>query len=110
MLCVGMKKIPHDVGRFPIHAVRGGAEKRSQRYSTMPPLAPPETEFVRDSEAEYTLEYVAVCPSCEESIKTLKVIRLLRTRVNFTSTLPRHGRVTICPHCRTILSAALTLT
>jgi hypothetical protein len=53
---------------------------------------------------------VAVCPACEETIKTVKVIRLLRTRVNFTSTLPRHGRLIICPNCRTILSATLTLT
>ena len=65
---------------------------------------------LRDSEAEYTLEYEAVCPSCEDVLKTVKVIRLLRARVNFTSTLPRHGRIVICPNCRTILSAALTMT
>jgi hypothetical protein len=69
-----------------------------------------DAEFVRDSEAEYTLEYVAVCPFCEDTLQTLKVVRLLRTRVNFTSTLPRHGRVIICPQCRRILSATLTLT
>jgi hypothetical protein len=77
----------------------------------MPPLpALKETEHVRDSEAEYALEYSAVCPSCEDVLKTVKVIRLLRRRVNFTSTLPRHGRIVICPNCRTILSAALTMT
>jgi uncharacterized protein YbaR (Trm112 family) len=69
-----------------------------------------EVEYVRDSEAEYALEYAALCPSCKGTLKTLKVVRLLRTRVNFTSTLPRHGRVVICPDCRTILSAALTIT
>ncbi len=69
-----------------------------------------QVEHVRDSEAEYALEYAAVCPSCEDVLKSIKVIRLLRTRVNFTSTLPRHGRVMICPSCRTILSAALTMT
>jgi uncharacterized protein YbaR (Trm112 family) len=68
-----------------------------------------ETQFIRDSEAEYTLEYVAVCPSCRNTLKTVRVVRLLRTRVNFTSMLPRHGRVVICPTCRTILSAALTI-
>jgi hypothetical protein len=73
-----------------------------------PALKP--VEHVRDSEAEYALEYAAVCPSCEDVLTSLKVIRLLRTRVNFTSTLPRHGRVMICPSCRTILSATLTLT
>ena len=69
-----------------------------------------EAQDVRDSEAEYALEYAAVCPSCEDVLKSVKVIRLLRTRVNFTSTLPRHGRAVICPNCRTILSAALTMT
>lgn len=69
-----------------------------------------DADHVRDSEAEYALEYAAVCPSCDEVLKSIKVIRLLRTRVNFTSTLPRHGRVVICPSCRTVLSAALTIT
>lgn len=76
----------------------------------MPTPALKEVQHVRDSEAEYALEYGAVCPSCDEVLKTIKVVRLLRTRVNFTSTLPRHGRIVICPNCRTILSAALTLT
>lgn len=61
----------------------------------------------RDMEAEYTLEYTAKCPSCRHELKTLQVVRLLRTRVNFTSTLPRRGRVLVCPQCRMILSAEL---
>jgi hypothetical protein len=69
-----------------------------------------EPQYVRDSEAEYTLEYDALCPACHTTIKSIKVVRLLRTRVNFTSTLPRHGRVIICSSCRTILSATLNLT
>jgi hypothetical protein len=64
---------------------------------------------VRDSEAEYALEYPAVCPSCRETIIAVRAIRLLRTRVNFTSTLPRHGRAVICPACRAVLSATLTM-
>jgi hypothetical protein len=64
---------------------------------------------VRDSDAEYRMEYPAVCPVCGRTIRTVKVVRLLRSRVNFTSTLPRHGRVVICPACRTILSAALSI-
>ena len=68
-----------------------------------------ESELIRDSEAEYTLEYVAVCPTCRTQLRTVRVVRLLRTRVNFTSLLPRHGRIVICPSCRAILSAALTL-
>lgn len=76
----------------------------------MPSPVLQEAQDVRDSEAEYTLEYAAVCPSCQEVLRSVKAIRLLRTRVNFTSTLPRHGRVVICPACRTILSATLTIT
>jgi hypothetical protein len=68
-----------------------------------------ETQDVRDSDAEYALEYSAVCPVCGTTISSVKVVRLLRTRVNFTSTLPRHGRVVICPKCRVILSAGLTI-
>jgi len=66
-------------------------------------------EVVRDSDAEYTLEYAAMCPRCGETIKTLRVIRLLRTRVNFVSTLPRRGRVLACPLCRTVISGELTI-
>jgi hypothetical protein len=68
-----------------------------------------EKRDVRDSDAEYTLEYTAGCPVCGATINTVKVVRLLRTRVNFTSTLPRHGQVIICPECRAILSAGLAI-
>ena len=66
--------------------------------------APPQK---REMEAEYTLEYTARCPGCHRELKRLQVVRLLRTRVNFTSTLPRRGRVLVCPQCRLILSAEL---
>jgi hypothetical protein len=61
-----------------------------------------------NSEAEFTLEHAAVCPKCGKEIETLEVIRMLRTRVNFVSTIPRHGRVLACPSCRAIISAELT--
>ena len=60
------------------------------------------------AEAEYTLEYPAICPYCDKELATLSVIRLLRTRVNFTSTLPRRGRVITCPQCRKVLTAELS--
>ena len=62
----------------------------------------------RGMEAEYTLEYPALCPYCNEELTTLNVVRLLRTRVNFTSTLPRRGRVIACPRCRRVLTAELS--
>lgn len=61
----------------------------------------------REMEAEYTLEYPVACPSCGQVIKVVQVVRLLRTKVNFTSTLPRRGRVMVCPSCKKILSAEL---
>jgi hypothetical protein len=58
-------------------------------------------------EAEYTLESPLKCPHCKETIATLQVLRLVRTRVNFMSMLPRRGYVVVCPSCRLILSAEL---
>ena len=63
---------------------------------------------IAGSEAEYTLEYACLCPYCEQSVQSVRVVRALRTRVNFTSTLPRRGRIIICPKCRKILTAELT--
>lgn len=59
-------------------------------------------------EAEYALEYALKCHHCQQELKSVAVIRLLRTRVDFVSTLPRRGHVIICPLCRGILSAALS--
>lgn len=63
---------------------------------------------ISGSEAEYTLEYACLCPHCQQSVQSVRVVRALRTRVNFTSTLPRRGRIIICPKCRKILTAELT--
>jgi hypothetical protein len=35
------------------------------------------------------------------------VVRLLRTRVNFTSSLPRRGHAIVCPKCAGIITVAL---
>ena len=37
----------------------------------------------------------------------VQVLRLVRTRVNFISMLPRRGYVVACPVCHQILSAEL---
>jgi hypothetical protein len=58
--------------------------------------------------ALYTLELPARCPHCREPIRTLRALRLARTQVSFTSTLPRSGRVLVCPLCERIISAELS--
>jgi DNA-binding response OmpR family regulator len=63
---------------------------------------------IENSDAEYRLESPVKCPQCGEAISALKAVRLLRTQVNFTSTLPRRGRVLICPFCHAIVPAELT--
>ncbi|HAK54672.1 MAG: hypothetical protein QF463_07425 [Vicinamibacterales bacterium] len=61
----------------------------------------------RPAEATYTLEYPVICPHCGKELEEVAVVRLLRSRVNFTSTLPRRGRVITCTECRKILTAEL---
>lgn len=58
-------------------------------------------------EAEYALESPLKCPQCRSSMASLQVVRLLRSKVNFTSTLPRKGYVIVCPSCQGVLSANL---
>jgi CheY-like chemotaxis protein len=60
------------------------------------------------SEAEYTLETPVRCPACGERITILKAVRLVRAQVNFTSMLPRRGRVLACPLCLAIVPGELT--
>src|SRR5436305_2113668 len=59
-------------------------------------------------EAEYALESPVRCPACGERITTVRAVRLLRAKVNFTSTLPRRGRVITCPQCLAIVPGELT--
>jgi len=58
-----------------------------------------------DGGATYALELPARCPHCRETISQVRVLRLKRTHVRFTSTLPRGGRVIVCAACQTILAA-----
>ncbi len=59
------------------------------------------------SEAQYTLESPIHCTGCQQTLQQVEVIRILRTKVNFTSALPRRGYVVICPKCRSTLPATL---
>ena len=61
----------------------------------------------RSAEVAYALEYPVIYPHCGEELEEVAVVRLLRLRVNFTSTLPRRGRVIACPTCRKVLTAEL---
>ena len=59
-------------------------------------------------DAIYRLESPARCPQCGEVLSELRAVRLLRVEVNFTSMLPRRGRIVVCPYCQTIVPAELT--
>ena len=58
--------------------------------------------------AVYSLEFPTRCPQCCSEISVVRVSRLLRTQVSFTSTLPRKGYIIVCPECDGILSAELS--
>ena len=58
-------------------------------------------------ESEYLLEAPLTCHHCQRTINCVRVVRLLRVKVAFVSTLPRRGHVIICPDCKGILSAEL---
>jgi hypothetical protein len=58
--------------------------------------------------ATYTLEMPVRCSHCTEPIRTIRIVGLSRSQVAFTSTLPRKGRVAVCPECHTILPAELS--
>ena len=60
-----------------------------------------------ETEAEYTLEFPVQCAKCDGWIDRVAVVRLLRTKINFTSALPRRGRVIVCSECSTIISVEL---
>jgi hypothetical protein len=72
-----------------------------------PELDQPETATASDVEAVFTLESVAVCPACQARLETVGIVRLLRTRVNFVSSLPRRGQLMVCPKCKTVLGGGL---
>jgi hypothetical protein len=57
------------------------------------------------AEAEYALERAVTCPACKETVQKFHVVRTLRTKVNFTSNLPRRGYAILCPSCDAVLSA-----
>ena len=81
----------------------------SMRQSTAdnPGMPPVDDLGETHVEAEFALESRVLCPHCQMAIESIQVIRLLRSRVNFTSSLPRRGHVMVCPSCHSILNGAL---
>lgn len=55
----------------------------------------------------YGAERPIRCPSCREEIDHLCVVRLYRLKVNFMSSLPRSGRILVCPLCQTPMPGEL---
>jgi hypothetical protein len=72
------------------------------------PEAEQATPKTADRGAVYTLEFPTRCPQCCKKISTVRVSRLLRTQVSFTSTLPRKGYIIVCPECDGMVSAELS--
>ncbi len=86
--------------------LRGGlTESFAQRFAKPAPQEPAPLD--ETAGAVYSLEFPARCPHCERQVRTFRVFRLLRTRVSFTSTLPRKGYAIVCPECACLLSAEL---
>jgi len=77
-------------------------------YDLSEPEPPRRRAKHADQGAVYTLEFPTTCPQCCNEISTVRVSRLLRTQVSFTSTLPRKGYIIVCPECSGILSAELS--
>src|SRR5579872_6997296 len=71
------------------------------------PSGPAEIPAEWQGGSVYSLELPARCPHCREMLRTVRVLRLRRAQVTFTSTLPRGGRIIVCPECERILSAEL---
>jgi ArsR family metal-binding transcriptional regulator len=86
------------------------APDERSKEATAPESTGEETpaDRVPNWEAVYTLEIAVNCPHCGKATSTLNAVRLLRNHVNFTSTLPRRGRVVVCPQCLSIVPAELT--
>jgi hypothetical protein len=58
-------------------------------------------------EAEYAVEVPVVCSHCKATLESVRVVRLLRRRVNFVSALPRRGYLVACPQCSAVIPAVV---
>lgn len=99
--------IPEGATRCPLclRETPAGLADDDERYEL--PEGPADIPVEWQGGAVYTLELPARCPHCRELIRTVRVLRLKRTQVTFTSPLPRGGRALVCPACERILSLEL---
>ena len=93
--------LPEGATQCPLCLVAVEDEEVYELSSASTESIPPEWE----GGAVYTLELPARCPHCKEVVRSLRVLRLRRTQVSFTSPLPRGGRAIVCTSCQAIISA-----
>lgn len=81
------------------------------KSSTKPPPGGPDDTLPVGWDQEpagvYGLEQMVRCPACKQQLDRLVVVRMYRARVSFVSSLPRSGRVLVCPACRAIVPGEL---
>ena len=97
----GVERV-ESVGRVAVERVEG-VERVEEDHEI--PAVESRTPSEWQGTAVYELELPVKCPHCLESIRAVRVLQLTRTKVAFTSMLPRGGRVIVCPRCEQILSA-----
>jgi hypothetical protein len=93
--------LPDGATQCPLCLVVQNDDDDVYELSSTATTIPPEWE----GGAIYTLELPARCPHCKELVRSLRVLRLKRTQVSFTSPLPRGGRAIVCTACQGIISA-----
>jgi|KBSMisStaDraftv2_1062788.scaffolds.fasta_scaffold578089_1 hypothetical protein len=99
---------PPQPGRGPARLVSQGPSSDEVVYDLTEVEQSAPRHKPADKGAVYTLEFPTRCPQCCSEISVVRVSRLLRTQVSFTSTLPRKGYIIVCPECDGILSAELS--
>jgi hypothetical protein len=97
------ERLPNGATQCPLCLVALPVGDEADVYELPPTPSTIPTEWTGG--AVYTLELPAHCPHCRELIRSVRVYRLKRTQVTFTSPLPRGGRAIVCSACHTILSA-----
>ena len=83
------------------------ARKITKVASPAPSTDDTQSVWRAEPAAVYGLEHPISCPGCAAEIGELYAVRMFRARVNFMSSLPRSGRLLVCPNCRTPIPAEL---